>query len=136
MKTLLSTAALLGAVACSGSSDSPTAATSFPLEKPSDSGALSIQVTATPDPPTVGTNSFELTITRTADGSTVDGLTVAVVPYMPSMGHGTSAPPTVIAEGGGKYLVSNVYLFMPGVWELKTTISGAVNDDVEPTFQL
>jgi hypothetical protein len=42
----------------------------------------------------------------------------------------------VTPEGGGKYLVSSVYLFMPGVWELKTTIAGAVNDDVEPTFQL
>lgn len=117
--------------ACSGSGASPVAA-SFPLSVMSDSGQLHVTVTASPNPPVIGTDTLELTVTAAADGSPQDGLSVSVAPYMPSMGHGTSAT-TVTPEGGGKYLVTDVYLFMPGVWELKTTLGA---DHAEPTFQL
>ena len=53
------------------------------------------------------------------DGSPVDGLEVAVEPFMPAMGHGTSTPTLHAAEGNGKYLLTEVYLYMPGVWELR-----------------
>lgn len=132
MNTSIPGLVLILSTACSSAS---TAANAFPLSVTSDSGALHIEMTASPDPPVVGTDTLELTITSAADGSPEDGLSVALVPYMTSMGHGTSAT-TVTPEGGGKYLVSEVYLFMPGVWELKTTITGAVADHAEPTFQL
>ncbi len=119
------------ATACSGA----PAATSFPLSVTSDSGALHIDVSASPDPPVIGTDTLELTITRVADGAPEDGLTVDVKPYMPSMGHGT-ATTTVTPEGSGQYLVTDVYLYMAGVWQLKTTIAGPVSDHAEPTFQL
>ena len=120
------------AAACSGA---PSASSPFPMSVTSDSGLLRIEMSASPDPPVVGTNTLELTISSVSDGSPQDGLSVAVAPFMPSMGHGTAAT-TVIPEGAGKYLVSDVYLFMPGVWELKTTVAGPVSDHAEPTFQL
>jgi hypothetical protein len=42
----------------------------------------------------------------------------------------------VTAEGGGKYLVTDLYFFMAGTWVLKTTFSGPVTDHAEPTFEL
>lgn len=132
MKISIPGLVLILSTACSSASTVPD---SFPLSVTSDSHALHIDMTASPDPPVVGTDTLELTITSAADGSPQDGLSVALAPYMPSMGHGTSAT-TVTPEGGGKYLVSEVYLFMPGVWELKTTITGPISDHAEPAFQL
>ena len=126
--------ALAFAAACSGGTSTPDG-TTFPMNATTDSGSLHLVVSALPNPPVVGTDTLELTITSAADESPQDGLTVDVAPYMPSMGHGTSAT-TVVPEGGGKYLVTNVYLFMPGVWELKTTITGPLSDHAEPTFEL
>jgi hypothetical protein len=40
--------------------------------------------------------------------------------------------PTVVAQGGGIYLVTEVYLYMQGVWELRTTISGPMSDHAAP----
>ncbi len=128
--------AVLSLCACSGGappstvgcySGSPTTTAT------SDSGALSIEVFTCPDPPSRGTNDVELLVQR--DGTPVDGLTLDVSPFMPAMGHGTSTP-TIMAEGGGKYLVTEVYLYMPGVWELRTTFSGAVSDHAAPSLSV
>lgn len=102
----------------------------------STSGALSIAVRTSPQPPAVGTDDVQFTITKASDGTPVDGLTLVVEPWMPSMGHGTSAAPTVTPQGDGVYLVSNVYLFMQGVWALRTTISGPMSDDAAPQLQI
>ena len=51
------------------------------------------------------------------------------------MGHGSSAP-TVTPQGHGTYLVTEVYLFMPGLWVLETSIAGAASDHVDPQFQV
>jgi hypothetical protein len=123
----------LVAVACSSNSAAPPA--SFPLSFTSDSGALRVEVTATAGQPTVGTNTLEMTVANAADGSPRDDVSIAVVPWMPSMGHGT-APPSVTSEGQGKYLLTDVYLFMPGTWELAITFSGSVSDHADPAFQI
>jgi len=101
----------------------------------SDQGSLRLVLDASPDPPAVGTDAFVLTVTNASDGSPRDGLTIAVTPWMPSMGHGTSTP-TVTALGKGQYRLSEIYLFMPGTWELKTTFSGPVSDHAEPQFEI
>jgi hypothetical protein len=93
----------------------------------SDSGALLIAVRTNPQPPARGTNDVELTVTHAADGSPAPGLTLAVQTWMPAMNHG-SASPTIREEGGGNYLVSSVYLYMPGSWQLRTTFSGPLDD--------
>jgi hypothetical protein len=125
--------ALAACAACSSAS-SPSAGTSFPFSVTSDSRSLHVELEASP-PPVVGTNTLELTVTKVSDGTPQDGLTIAVVPWMPAMDHGSSTP-TVTAEGGGKYLVTELYFFMPGTWVLKTSFSGPVSDHAEPEFQI
>jgi YtkA-like len=125
---------LLATAACSSGSDS-SSTPSFPMSLTSDSGALHITIDASPNPPPVGTDAFVLTVTNTSDGTPRDDMTIAVVPWMPSMGHGT-ATPTVTARGNGQYRLSDVYLFMPGTWEFETTFSGPLDDHATPTFQV
>ena len=120
------------ATACSSASSSTTG--QLPVTVTSDSGSLHVELSASP-PPIVGTNRMELTVTRASSGAPLDGLSVSVVPWMPSMDHGTASP-TVTAEGGGKYAVTDLYFFMPGTWVLKTTLAGPVSDHAEPTFEL
>jgi hypothetical protein len=100
------------------------------------SGALSAAVRTSPQPPTRGTIAVELTVTQAADATPVDGLAVQVRPWMPAHDHGSSIVPTVMSEGHGKYLITNVELFMPGHWELQTHFSGPATDDVAPAFDV
>ncbi len=135
MRTALQFAPMLLLVACSSGSGS--GATSFPIEVTSESGALDITL-APSGTATVGTNTFEMTVT-TPDGGVPDqSLSVGVVPWMPAMGHGT-APATVMSMGDGRFSLSGVYLFMPGTWELEISISGASGaptDHANPTFEI
>ncbi|APR74731.1 Hypothetical protein A7982_00077 [Minicystis rosea] len=78
---------------------------------------------------------MELRITS-PDGTPVDGLDIDVVPWMPTMGHGSSIRPATEAKGGGRYVVSNVALFMSARWDLRTIISGAVSDRALITVQI
>lgn len=124
------------AAACSGGA---APAAGFPADPytttASDSGALVVEVRTSPQPPARGTNAVELTVTRAADGAPVPGLAVGVQPWMPSMNHGTSTP-TVTDQGDGRYLVTDVYFYMPGTWQLRTTFSGAVSDHAAPALSV
>jgi hypothetical protein len=100
------------------------------------SGALHLEVRTSPQPPERGTNAIELTVTNASDGKPRDDLTLAVKPWMPAMNHGSSAIPTVTPAGHGKYVVTEVYLFMPGHWELQTSISGAMTDYAAPAVDI
>ena len=141
MKTSLRAllAAALLSAACSSAAPAPSGPASFPSEAyttvTSDSGALVFALRTSPQPPSLGTNAIQLSITKASDGSPVDGLTLDVEPWMPSMGHGTSTP-TVTAQGGGVYLVTEVYLYMQGVWALRTTVSGAMSDHAAPQLEI
>jgi len=127
--------AAASAISACSSASGPAPAASFPMSLASDQGALRLALDASPNPPAVGTDTFVLTVTNASDGTPRDGLTIGVVPWMPSMGHGTSAP-TVTPLGNGQYRLTDVYLFMPGTWELKTTFSGPVSDHAEPEFEI
>jgi hypothetical protein len=107
---------------CSGSTPVSTDTTVT-----SESGALRVElrVSATQR----GTNSAVLTVTNIADSTPRDGLSIGMRPWMPSMNHGSSTP-TVTPQGSGHYQVSQLYLYMPGHWELQTTLSGPVSDHV------
>jgi hypothetical protein len=100
-----------------------------------DHGALTIEVRTSPQPPSRGIISVEYTMTDTA-GRRRDDLGLAVVPWMPDMGHGASTEPAVEAKGDGRYVVSRLSLFMPGRWELRTTISGLVEDSATVGLQI
>src|SRR5579862_2741733 len=93
-RILLACALLAAASACSSAAPQPAGASAFPSDAyttaTSDSGSLVVDVRTSPQPPGRGTNTVQLTVTHASDGSPADGLTVDVVPFMPSMDHGTS----------------------------------------------
>lgn len=94
----------------------------------SESGALHVEVRTAPNqPPTSGVSTVELRVVDRT-GAPFDGLSIAVTPWMPAMGHGTPTEAVVTARGGGVYSVANVDLIMPGRWELRCAISGPVTD--------
>lgn len=100
----------------------------------SERGALTIAVrTAPAQPPGRGLTSIEYTI-ETNDGA-ADGLGLEVVPFMPSMGHG-GASAEALALGGGRYVASDVSMYMQGRWELRASFSGAVSDSATVTFDI
>lgn len=119
---LLTCVALLAA--CGGK---PQTVTNFPdtalLTTTSVDGAYTIALrTAPAQPPARGLCTGEYTITD-ASGAPATGLAVAITPWMAQMGHGATLP-TITELGGGKYLLEDVNLFMPGLWELRTTLRG------------
>ncbi|MBS2032750.1 MAG: FixH family protein [Deltaproteobacteria bacterium] len=101
-----------------------------------DTGALSVAVRTSPQPPIRGVNQIQLTVTAADGGAPVDGLTVTVDPWMPIMGHGSATTPTVTPQGSGVYDVTDVYMAMPGTWELRTSFSGPATDNVTAQFQI
>lgn len=125
--------------ACSSASSGDGAAAGFPANAfvtvASTSGALSVDVRSSPQPPERGVVDVEYTV-HDASGKPVDGLTVVVTPWMVSHGHGASVRPTVTAQGQGKYLVTGVSLFMAGRWELRTEVSGPTSDSLAPAFEV
>ena len=125
---------------CSSAGDSSGSLDIFPAipltTLSTDSGRFRVEVRTAPDqPPARGEISVEL-LMRDTSGAPVDGLAVSVVPWMPAMGHGTSIEPVVTPKGEGKYLVTQVSLFMPGEWQLRTSIGGQVSDHVAPSFSI
>jgi hypothetical protein len=151
MKTpMVSALACLAFAACgsgpTSSSDDTTctSASAFPPSAlssvTSDSGNLSVAIHAAPYQPLVaGLDCVELVVTDRSTGVGVDGLTLAMTPWMPAMGHGASVTPQVTALGQGRYVFTDVSLFMPGEWQLRTKLSGPpieAGDSVEPTFNV
>ena len=128
--------ALIGVfVTSAGCSSSPAAESpgTFPaaplMSVSSAAGTLHVDVRSSPtQPPELGNGSWSYTITDTTSGQPATGLSLQVVPWMPAMGHGTSTVPSVSDMGNGVYVIDDVVLFMPGQWELRTTISGPEND--------
>lgn len=83
--------------------------------------------TAPEQPPTRGTITVKLAIVDPS-GAPVEGLAIEMAPEMPSMGHGTPTVPRISAKGGGVYVAEDVNLFMAGRWDLRLTLTGAVDD--------
>lgn len=120
----------LSALGCASSDgDTPPNGTEQPLTRvDSRDGKLQLSVFTTPQPPTRGMISARLIVTDRGSARAVDGLTLAVEPHMPSMGHGTATVPRVTPKGSGTYQVDDLDLFMAGRWELRIAITGGVAD--------
>jgi hypothetical protein len=114
-------------------------ATSFsdaPVETvTSTSGGLRIGLRWSPSVPVRGENAAQLTFVD-GRGQAIGGLTVDVVPWMPAHGHGTSVQPVTTVTDPGVVVATPVYLYMSGEWELRMTISGAVEDSAVATVQI
>lgn len=109
----------------------------------SASGNLKVDLRTSPSqPPSRGQQSVQLVITDAATGAPKTGLDLVMTPWMPAMGHGASVTPSVTEKSPGTYVVDDVDLFMPGTWELRTTIAaasqskGTDTDHVAPSFQI
>ena len=85
-----------------------------------------VLVSSNPAPPAKGTDTWALRVTDAA-GQPLSGLSLSVVPFMPDHGHFSPVTPQVTPNGGGNYMVTNIYFFMPGVW--KTTFTSASPSD-------
>lgn len=67
---------------------------------------------------------------ETADGTPVEGATIALDGDMPQHGHGLPTVPQVTADlGGGDYLVEGLKFHMPGWWVMDFTISDGERTD-------
>ena len=92
------------------------------LARASDAGSYEVVLLdASPSPPDVGINTFAMQV----DGATG----VVIAPWMPLHGHGT-VPQTFAAleEVDGTWTTPEMDLFMPGLWEIELTLSGAAED--------
>jgi hypothetical protein len=90
---------------------------------------------ASPAPPAKGANVWTITVTDGAQ-MPIDGATITVKPFMPDHGHGSSAVPKVTGKGSGSYEISNLELFMPGIWQITFTVTpaGGAAESVVFTF--
>jgi len=101
-----------------------------------NAGTWDVTLWTAPQPPRKGTVAVKYRLLA-ADGAPADGVTLAVVPWMPAHGHGSSRAPTVTAEGDGWYQARGVSLYMSGQWELRTAMSqGAASDNVVPVVDV
>ena len=102
----------------------------------STSGHLHVALHAVPDPLVRGQNVGQVAITDDA-GQPVDGLSLTLIPWMPSHGHGTSVQPEITATTAvGVFVANPLYLFMAGEWELRMTFEGAFNDTATATVAI
>ncbi len=102
----------------------------------SASGALRLELRTLPaQPPPRGLVTVEYTV-RDAEGRPRDDLEMKITPWMPAMGHGTRTSFSVEPQGEGRYVASRLGLFMPGRWELRTTIDSPVSDSATVILQI
>jgi hypothetical protein len=131
----------IAAVLLAGCGSTPEAGShSFPdapfatLSSANDQLVIEVR-TAPQQPPDRGIDSVELVV-RDRSGVLQDSLEVVATPWMPAMGHGASVVPTVSSPDKGRYVLDNVYLYMAGRWELRTSFSGHVMDSATPAFDI
>ncbi|MBX3129380.1 MAG: FixH family protein [Polyangiaceae bacterium] len=104
------------------------------MTHPGDDGALTFTlVSATPAPPQLFDNSWLLELS--AAGAALDGATLTVSTWMPDHEHGSPKQTQVSPQGDGRYQLSPVNLFMPGLWEVRVEAqSGSTSDGTTFTF--
>ena len=83
-----------------------------------------------------GENSIELCVIEAETGHPALDLRLELLPFMPAMGHGSSAVSSSVATIDGCYAFDGVVLSMPGTWELRTTIQGKISDFASPKLYL
>jgi YtkA-like len=115
-------------------SSTTTSTDSFPSSFMTDEGKIEVALSSSPEqPPYAGNGSLQLLLTEPKTGKPIDGEQIALVPFMPTMGHGTDVIPECQPMGeGGHYACTNVNLFMPGEWQLRFAFSGPVIDSAAP----
>lgn len=134
------TGVALGAVGCAGdestaapasslcdSFDTPYETYSAGMTRPGESERLQVAIVdATPAPPTRGTNDWTVQVLDMGGSPMSEATVVAVTPFMPDHGHGTSVVPEVGATNSdGEVDVSSIDFRMPGVWTVSFDVEAA-----------
>jgi hypothetical protein len=120
--------ALSLAFACS-SSESGSSTNGFPAMTLSDHQKIAIALSTLPtQPPVAGLDAVQVVLTEPTTGEPIEDEQITLVPWMPTMGHGTDVIPQIHSLGKGRYLFTNVNLYMPGEWLLRFEFSGKVTD--------
>jgi hypothetical protein len=124
-------------VGCAGQGDTYAAG----LTKTGTNGVFTFTlVSASPSPPTLDANVWTLAIApanATMDASaTPTSSNLTVTPFMPLMGHGSDQVPQVAANADGTFTISDVYLFMNGLWTVTINVmsGSAITDSAVFTF--
>lgn len=109
------------------------------LEKVGTGETLRVQLTQSdPIPKYTGYYTWKITILDNL-GQPIEGAEVGAVPTMPDHGHGTYPPLTTATENGeGVYTLTDMDLFMSGVWVVTIRVKTAegTEDEVEYAFLL
>ncbi len=113
-----------------GASDASSQRSHLPALATSSKGTYLLEAT-TPDGADLerGLDVVDVRVARASDGMPAAHLTIAVKPWMPAMGHG-APPANGIEQGAGHYRVASLSLYMPGLWQLRTTLSPGDEDAV------
>jgi len=144
LRTIAIRAGMIGLVAlaagCGGSPPAiPPVPASFPVHAvaavSSTSGALHVELRSVPDPLVRGQNVGQLTLTD-GSGQPAARVTVEVLPWMPSHGHGTSQAVEITDQGGGVFIANPLYLFMAGEWQIQMKFQGAIDDTAMATVEI
>ncbi|RKG89126.1 hypothetical protein D7W82_08215 [Corallococcus sp. CA049B] len=136
MKALLMGMLLLGATPSAAPDAGQVSAATTVGTVASASGRLRVEVLSSMTPLRRGVQVLQVRITDAVSGKPVPGVVLSVQPWMPAMGHGISEVPRVTVREPGSFEVSDADLFMPGVWELRFTLKGAVEDSATVTLKL
>jgi hypothetical protein len=91
----------------------------------------------TPAPPALGTTTWLLKVTDATGQPVTDATFPAIKTWMPQHQHPSTALPTASSNGDGTYTIDNLYLYMPGVWQVTFTAkSGDTTDSAMFSFCL
>lgn len=99
------------------------------------SGPFVGTLTIEPNPPHVGTNHVVITLDAQSDGMPLEGATVMVSPWMPAHGHG-SMDVEAVEQAPGVYMSEDVWLNMPGVWDLRVHVDADEPGDLTATVEV
>lgn len=93
-------------------------------------------VDAMPSPPARFDNTWMLDIIDPVTGAPAENVELEVEPYMPDHNHGSSIECNVekMAEPG-RMKLEPVYLFMPGLWEVRLHLSAPEGTEDEVIFR-
>lgn len=115
---------------CGGAASSSEAELTLQAEDGPFGGTLTIE------PPHVGAHRVVLVLNEDAEGSApLEGAQVMLSPWMPAHGHGS---PDVEAheEEPGVYVAEDVWLNMPGIWDLRVHVDAETQGDLITTIEV
>ncbi len=99
--------------------------------KPTHTGYYTAELVMKPKQPKVGINKAHLII-HDYEATDIPGLTIKAVPVHTEKGTISKTTPTVKDAGRGLYIIENISLPEPGMWEIQIYIKGDFkNDSVE-----